>query len=1024
MSVLEASPAQHRFWLLEQLGGAENGSQAVPLLARLDGPLDVERLRCALRTVIERHEVLRASFRWRDARLLAELRAADAIELPVHGSPRAPSCDEQDVVRAVLELADAPFDLAEDPLVRVALFANGPGQCYLAFVAHHIVWDGWSSAIVLRDVATAYAEGASALAPLPARYWEYGARKRAWIAAHGEREAAYWRRRLEGATDLPPLALSDDGDEGATEIQRLRLPLDPAFLERVAAFGRTRDATPFCVFAAALHALLYRRGLGRDSCLGIPLADRTDHRFEHLAGCFVNTIVLRGSVQGSDSFERLVARTRDAAYEAIAHGGLPFELMAQELRLSRELLSAPLYQTLFSYQNFPQGPLAIGEAQATPVTLPVLRGRIETAFRVAFEGGACALHLDWNGSLRIPPEGVLEEWRALLEHGMREPARTVDALVPEPAGGAAPPTAPETVPALLRARARQAPQALALIEGATELSLGQLMDRCAAVAERLRRAGVRPGMTVGLAARRSIRQVVALLAIAEAGATCVPLDVGYPPERLRFMLSDSAAALVLCEQPGFAPGEGIPTLTLEAEGDARVRAAPVPALDGIGWVLYTSGSSGQPKGVLISHRMVIARVLREPAPWAPDDRGVYHSSPSFGDALWEVVGPLAHGCPTVVADDEEARDPRLLARLLARDRVTRAIAVPSLLSLLLELAPGDLARLRGVRCWTATGEALPGSLAERFRRALPDATLLNAYTATECATVCAARVSPSARAGERVVVGAPVPDVRVWVLDDALRPLPDGTPGELTVGGPCVSAGYLGRPELTAARFVSRARIDGGDGLAYRTGDVGVRRPDGTFELLGRRDAQVKVRGWRIELGELERWLLAAPGVQDAAVVPLRDADGTATALVAYVVAAPAGELDLERVRAAIGERVPAAWVPARWVRLPRLPRTPNGKLDRAVLAAHAQSVSPTPANGVRHVEPRTDRERTLAGIWRALLGVERVGVTDDFFHLGGTSLLAVQMTLRVERELTAEVPLRAFYAQPTIAGLIACLPA
>jgi amino acid adenylation domain-containing protein len=826
---------------------------------------------------------------------------------------------------------------------------------------------------------------------------------------------------------LQPLALSDPADAGATEIHRLRLPLEPAFLERVAAFGGARDATSFCVFAAALHALLYRRGLGSDSCLGIPLADRTDPRFEHLVGCFVNTIVLRGSVRSGDSFEQLVIRTRDASYEAIAHGGLPFELMAQQLRLSRELLSAPLYQTLFSYQNFPQGQLMIGDVEATPLTLPVLRGDIETAFRVVFEGGTCALHLDWNGWLRIPQEGLLEEWRALLEHGMRDPACTIDALAPRQEPGVpaiAPPAAPSTVPELLRARAREAPHALALIEGETRVSIGELMHGSAVVADRLRRAGVRPGMAVGLAARRSIREIVASLAIVEAGATCVPLDLAYPPERLRFMLADSGAALVLLEQADAALADSVPTLTLEGEGDAQVRSAHASALDGIGWILYTSGSSGQPKGVLISHRMVIARVLREPIPWAPDERGVHHSSPSFGDALWELVGPLAHGCPTVVAEEEEASDPRLLAGLLARRGVTRVIAVPSLLSLLLDLSPDVLARLREVRCWVATGEPLPGSIAERFRRALPEATLLNVYTATECAIVCAAHVPSGARAGERMPIGAPVPDVRVWVLDDALRPLPDGTSGELTVAGPCVSAGYLGRPRLTAARFVPCARIDGSEGLAYRTGDVGVRRADGTFEVLGRRDAQVKVGGWRVEPGEVERWLLATPGVHDGAVVPLRDAEGTATALVAYVVSEPGHVLDVEHLRAAIGQRVPAAWLPARWVPLPRLPRTPNGKLDRAVLAAHARGASPQAANGDHHVEPRTDRERVLAAIWRTLLGIERVGVTDDFFRLGGTSLLAVQMALRVERALTAEVPLRAFYAQPTIAGLIACLSA
>ena len=292
--------------------------------------LELERLRTALRAVVERHEVLRSRFRWREERLLVDLIPAAGIDLPIHGSGGAMRFEEADIVRATQELADLPFSLEHGPLVRAAIFANGPQQTYLALVVHHIVWDGWSNAIVLRDLAAAY-EAGGALAPLPARYWDYGALKRRWIAAHGEQDAAYWRAQLEGVTELPPLAHAEPGGGGADEIRRLQLELEPSLLERVAAFGGPRNATPFCVFAAALQALLHRRGLGGDSCLGIPMADRTDPRFEQLAGCFVNTVVLRGRVREADTFEQLVARTRETAYEAIAHGGLPFELMVQRL---------------------------------------------------------------------------------------------------------------------------------------------------------------------------------------------------------------------------------------------------------------------------------------------------------------------------------------------------------------------------------------------------------------------------------------------------------------------------------------------------------------------------------------------------------------------------------------------------------------------------------------------------------------------------------------------------------------------
>ena len=1031
MKTREPSPAQQRFWLLQQLDGVDATGETLPVAVRFDGTLDLDRLLLALRTVFDRHEVLRSCYRWeRDRLVVGDLLPADAIELLEVGSRVAPTWDEAAVVAFVQDLADRQFDLVRGPLVRGALLADGPERTYLCLAVHHMVWDGWSFGVLLDELSAAY-ETSAELPPLPVQYWDYSDRARASVGeARGERDLAYWTEQLDGLDGLAPLARDAAGGD-PLQIHRVQVALDGGLVERVAAFAQEHNVTPFNAFAASLQAVLYRMGLGGRSGLGVPLADRTARDFELLIGCFLNTIVLRGSVDGEETFAELVTRVRDTSFAALQHRGIPFETVVKRLAPRRDLLASPLFQAVLAFQNYPPPTRALGGAEASAVRVPRRRGRIEPTFTVWLRPPDPVLVVEWNGSLAIPAERLAACWLALLEAGMRDPQATIDVLplaiaVPGNAGEAGlgdragrPGSQAATVSELLRAQAARTPDAVAAIDESGELTLAQVVTRADAVAERLRQAGVGPGAVVGLAAGRSTATLVAALGVLEAGAVCLPLDPGHPDERLRLILERARPALVLCGSPPRGALGEWSARALDGGGTARALASP-GVDDGVAWILLTSGSTGVPKGVLLGHEMIVARLACEPIPWTPGERCCHKTPLTFVDALWELFGPLAHGLATVVASEEEARDPRMLARALERHRVTRIVLVPSLLAALLDLPAEDRARLAGVRTWSATGEPLPGALAERFHAALPEATLVNLYGTSECWDVSWQVVPRSVRAGDRVGVGRPLAGVRVWLLDDGLNAVPPGVPGELFVGGRCVSRGYLDDPELTAARFVPAGPLDGREtGVAYRTGDVARQREDGSLEVLGRRDLQVKLRGFRIELEEVERHLRAAPGVRDAGVAAVRDDDGVVDGLVAQVVPHAGEHVDVAALRQALGGRLPAHCVPSAIRCVERLPLLPSGKLDRAALAqSDRPEREPEPAAAAPPMEPRTDEERALAAIWCEVLDLDRVGVTESFFDLGGHSLLAVQVMIRVEEQLAIEIPLRELYERPTIAEL------
>nr|WP_255425211.1 MULTISPECIES: non-ribosomal peptide synthetase [Corallococcus] len=568
--------------------------------------------------------------------------------------------------------------------------------------------------------------------------------------------------------------------------------------------------------------------------------------------------------------------------------------------------------------------------------------------------------------------------------------------------------------ALFDARVARTPDALALMARDTRVTYRELSARAERLARRLRSVGVGPESRVALCADRSVEMVAAVLAVLKAGGAYVPLDPAYPRERLTWMVEESRPSVLLARRhlaDRLPPHAGTPTLWLEEDGpEGGEPLPPAPGGDALAYVIFTSGSTGRPKGVMATHKATLNRFawMWRTFPFEPGEVCVVKTALSFVDSVWELLGPLLAGVPSVLLPDDTVKDPARLVDALEAGRVTRLVLVPSLLRALLEV-PDVARRLPSLRSWVTSGERLPDELAARFRERMPHARLLNLYGSSE---VAADATADEVTAGP-VSIGRPIDNLRAYVLDGSLRPVPPGVRGELYVAGPGVARGYLGRPEATAERFMPEPFGQEPGARMYRTGDVARWRMDGRLEYLGRADDQVKVRGARVEPGEVEASLALHPAVTRVAVVAHESAPGEAR-LVAWVVLKPEQVLDASALRAFLKERLPDFMVPSAFEALESLPLTPSGKVDRRLLRAR---VAPT-GNAAEYVAPATPEELTLAGIWTELLGRPRIGARDDFFALGGHSLMAAQIVSRVREALGVELPLTAVFESPTLAGL------
>jgi len=1045
-SGLPLSFSQQRLWFLDQL---HPGSSAynIPAAFRLTGRLDAAVLTAALGEIVRRHEALRTIFRAAEEGPRQEVTLYVAMSVPLVDLTVLPQeARWAEALRLAGGEARRPFDLAAGPLLRVTLLRLESGEHALLATLHHIAADGWSVGVMMRELAvlyTALAQGGSSPLPeLPVQYADFALWQRRRLPSL-DAELDYWRDRLAGAP--APLELPADRPRPAVHGERgarrtLLIPEDTA--RGTALLARRLGATPFMVVLAAFQALLARWTGEEDISVGTPVAGRHRVELEGLIGFFVNTLVLRTDLSGSPRFDELVTRVREASLGAYSHQELPFDRLVEELAPERRLAETPLFQVLFSWQSAPvkeldlQG-LAVSllavETAATKLDLTLRLAPVEQGLRVQAEYST-----DRFDGTTI--DRLLAHLERLLTAAVLDPGQRLGDL-PLTSGGerqqlleewndtsrffttARPEEAPVCLHELFDRQAARAPEALAVEAGSESLTFREVAERSGRLAGLLRRLGVGRGSRVGLCLPRSPRSgdaLVAILGTLRAGGAYVPLDPGSPAERLASILGEAGIRAVLTHESlrGSLPAGGFTVICLDAQPDASDSGEPSPPAeapgspDDLAYVLYTSGSTGRPKGVMVEHRSVLnlLTALRETVYEKAGARlRVAVNAPLAFDASvkqWIQVldGHALRWVPEEVRPDAE----RMLA-FLRQSRVQVLDCTPGQLGPLVAAGlleePGDLERV------LVGGEEVPpalwASLAASRRPAF-----FNVYGPTECtvdATVAAIR-------GERPSLGRPLPNVRVHLLSAALQPVPAGVAGELCVAGAGVARGYLGRPAQTAERFVPEPRPQAPGGRIYRTGDLARRRPDGSLEFIGRVDRQVKLRGFRVELGEIEAALAGQPAVREAVVLAL--GEGGERRLVACVVPAGPGAA-ADELRTALRRSLPEPMVPAAWVFLDKLPLTANGKVDRRALAR----LDPAPGTASQtRVAPRTPVEEILAGIWTDVFptGVAGgdVGIEDDFFELGGHSLLATQLVARVRRAFHIELPVRAVFEAPTVAGM------
>ncbi|WP_202446657.1 MULTISPECIES: non-ribosomal peptide synthetase [Streptomycetaceae] len=1039
------SYAQSRMWFTYRLEGP-SPTYNIPLALRLSGALDADALVAAVGDVVGRHEALRTRFAEADGEPYQVV--LDPASVP---EVERAEVAEAELAAALTERAGYRFDLAAEVPLRVSLLRVAEDEHVLLWLVHHIASDGWSLAPLARDLSVAYqarrAGAAPAWQPLPVGYADYALWQRDVLGAEDDaaslaaRQLDYWKRQLAGSPEL--LELPSDRPRPAVASHRgdtVRYAVDPALHARLVELARQTDTTVFMVVQAAIAALLSRVGAGTDIPIGAAVAGRTDEALEDLVGFFVNTVVLRTDVSGDPTFRELLARVRGTDLAAFAHQDVPFERVVEAVNPGRSLSHTPLFQTILTSQNTPADAFTPDGLTVTEEHVARGTARFDLSFhileRAAGDGRPDGIEgwLEYAADLFDPAtaDALTARLVRLLAAVAAEPDTPVTAVEILSADerrdllhtwqGISHQVSGRPLPDLVEERVRRTPDALAVVHQDTSLTYRELDERANRLARLLVSRGLGPERYAAVALPRSVDLVVTLLAVTKTGGAYLPLDPGYPADRLAFMLADVDPVLVVtaggvldhvaADRPVLRLDDPATTASLAALPADRLtdadRLAPL-RLDNAAFTIFTSGSTGRPKGVTVQHRSLDGYLswVREAYP-AVAGRALVHSPVAFDLTVTGLFAPLtAGGCVELTELTEASRVTE------GQRRPTFVKATPSHLPLLISL-PGEFSPSEQL---VLGGESLMGDVLDEWRARNPGATVINEYGPTETTVGCSEfRVAPGDPVPAGVVtIGRPIWNTRMYVLDARLRPVPAGTPGELYIAGDLVTRGYLGRPELTAGRFVADPYGAPGERM-YRSGDLARRRADGQLEFIARVDDQVKLRGFRIELGEIEGVMGAHPELAQVAVVVREDRPGDKR-LVGYAVPAPGASPDPEELRRHAAAALPDYMVPAVFVLLPELPLTPNRKLDRKALPVPDYGTARTAGRG-----PRDSLEEILCGAFAEVLGVNRVGVDDNFFDLGGHSLLATRLTARLRGTLGAELSIRALFETPTVAGLAARL--
>ncbi|WP_460060383.1 non-ribosomal peptide synthase/polyketide synthase [Pseudomonas sp. H2_H09] len=1009
------SYAQQRQWFLWQLepdSAAYNLSKAL----RLTGSLNLDALNNSLAGLMACHESLRTTFVQGADRVLQCIAATGGASLVAEAHEARWAAEGEAGLQAVVEAEIAqPFDLATGPLIRARLLRLAEDQHVLVLTLHHSICDGASLQVMVNELVQLYAafsQGHPAQLPaLPVQYADYALWQRHWMeAGERERQLGYWQAQLAG--EQPVLELPTDHARPAVQSfagASVNVELGAQRLEALKRLSQRENVTTFVVLLASFQLLLHRYSGQADIRVGVPIANRSRSETERLIGFLVNTQVLRTEVDSRTSVRGLLQQVRKTALDAQAHQDLPFEQLVEVLQPERSLSRNPLFQVMFNHQA--------EDRQATSMQLPDLQvqgleweshsAQFDLTLNTVEHGTGVSAGFTYASDLfdASTIERMAGHWLALLDAMLAAPEQPVETLSMLAAserstlldGWNATATdfpLQHTVQQLIEAQVRHTPDAPALAFGEERLSYRQLNERANRLAHYLIAQGVGPDVLVGVAAERSIEMVVALVAILKAGGAYVPLDPDYPQDRLSYMFEDSGIQLLLTQEAllqRLPIPVSIRSVALDQPGDwlaAYNTSNPCVALTGenLAYVIYTSGSTGKPKGAGNRHVALTNRLCWMQAAYGLDasDTVVQKTPFSFDVSVWEFFWPLMTGARLVVAAPGDHRDPAKLVELINREQVSTLHFVPSMLQAFLQ--DDAVSSCTGLKRIVCSGEALAVDIQQQVFAKLPNAGLYNLYGPTEAA-IDVTHWTCMDEGRDSVPIGQPIANLATYILDSSLEPLPVGVTGELYLAGVGLARGYHQRPSLTAERFVASPFVAGE--RLYRTGDLARYRADGVIEYAGRIDHQVKIRGLRIELGEIEARLLEHAAVREAVVVAR---DGKQ--LVAYVVLEPAADADWQaQLSAHLHSGLPDYMVPAQWMALAQLPLSANGKLDRKALPVPDASLQQAV-----YIAPETDLEQRIAAIWQEVLKREQVGVTDNFFALGGDSIVSIQVVSRARQ--------------------------
>ncbi|MCC5635067.1 amino acid adenylation domain-containing protein [Nostoc sp. CHAB 5844] len=1062
--------AQQRLWFLTQLQ-PDSPFNNLSAAFRLQGQLNEQALQQSLSEIVRRHEILSTNFKTVAGKPIQIISSAATFSLPVIDLSDLPA-DLQAVQIEQLTQTEAQqlFNLQTDLMMRAKLLRLDEQEYVLLLTLHHIASDGWSIGVFVEEISTLYQAFCTGqllnLPELPIQYADFAAWQRRWLMGEVlESQLAYWRQHLEGASAL--LELPTDHTRPAVQSFRganYTFEIPPEQIAALKTLSQEQGCTLFMTLLAAFQTLLYRYTGSEDIVVGSPIANRNRAEIEELIGFFVNTLVLRTKLEGNYTFEELLSRVREVALGAYTHQDLPFDVLVEELQPQRSLSYTPLFQVMFVLQNAP-----MSEIELSGVNLSLLENDNRTAkfdLTLFMEEAAAGLVGTFEYSTDLfeadtihrmaehlqtllsgivsDPQQQLWELPLLTEAQKTQLAKWNDTQLEYPQ---------ECIHQLFAAQVERTPDAVAVVCGEEQLTYRELNQRANQLAHYLRSLGVEKEVLVGICVERSVDMIVGLLGILKAGGAYLPLDPAYPQQRLAFMLADAGVSLVISHASFVDMFDKMTVVCMDTDWERIAQASqenPVSetTAENLAYVIYTSGSTGKPKGVLGLHRGAVNRFhwMWQTYPFTEGEVCCQKTSLNFVDSVWEIFGPLLQGVKTVIVGDRIVKDPHQFVETLAQHHVTRLVLVPSLLRVLLDTDSNLQQRLPKLKLWVTSGEALPIDLLHQFRQTLPESILLNLYGSSEVsADVTCYSITPTEQLPERVAIGKAIANTEIHVLDQNLQPVPIGISGELYVSGAGLARGYINQPELTQERFINnpfrKAKITNKkDDLSqqsktqtsfidainplqtsnfrlqtsnrlYKTGDLVRYQANGNLEFLGRIDNQIKLRGFRVELGEIEAVLRQSSKIREVVVV-VREQQQQ---LIAYVVSEGQQVINITELQRLLKETLPEYMLPSTFVILEALPLLPNGKVDYQAL--------PTP-EGVRpQLEqqlqlPQTEVEQAIASIWQEVLRLDEVGIHDNFFELGGHSLLLIQVHSQLQQIFQKEFSLVEMFQYPTISQL------